>query len=163
MSYEGNNLYRIYHSLTGKIHKTRDIDRDKGLLYNKADVKPCELADEEWEYLDDSFFADPLEFEDEEAETNARLALIALGEKSIKSLESGTRGNDVRSTDQEEAQPLDDTHNDTESALTLVSDFIDSSPRRSTRNHTKQVLYPDQIAYDFGPISKAKTKVPETS
>ena len=86
MGYEGNNLYRIYHPLTGKIHKTRDVDIDKSLLYNKSDIKPWELANKEWKNSDDSLFADPLEFKDKKAKTNARLDLIALGEKSVESL-----------------------------------------------------------------------------
>ena len=45
VGYEGNNLYKIYHPLTGKIHKTRDVDINEGLLYNKSNVKPWELAD----------------------------------------------------------------------------------------------------------------------
>ncbi len=36
--YEGKKFYRIYHPLTRKIHKTRDVDINKGLLYNKSEV-----------------------------------------------------------------------------------------------------------------------------
>ena len=129
VGYEGNSLYRIYHPLTGKIHKTRDVDIDEGLLYDKSEVNPWDFADTEWENSDDSFFADPLEFDNEEAETNTRSASIAPGRKSVELLESGTGRNDVRSGDQGETQPLDNNHNDTESALTLVPDSIDSPPR----------------------------------
>ncbi len=38
VGYEGRNLYRIYHPLTGKIHKTRDVDIVESLLYDKSEV-----------------------------------------------------------------------------------------------------------------------------
>lgn len=43
VGYEGRNLYRIYHPLTGKIHKTRDVEIDEGLLYDKSEVNTLEL------------------------------------------------------------------------------------------------------------------------
>ena len=100
MGYERHNFYRIYHPLTRKIHKTRDIDIDEGSFYNKSDVKHLELVYEEWENSYDSLFANPLEFEDEKAETNRRSDVIALKEKSVEFLESSIGENDVRSVDQ---------------------------------------------------------------
>lgn len=50
---------------------------------------------------------------------------------------------------------------DIESALTSVPDYIESSTRQSTRNYTKQVLYPGQIAYGSGPLPKANMKAPK--
>lgn len=57
----------------------------------------------------------------------------------------------------------DSNDNNIESTLTSVLDHIESQPRRSTRNRTKQVLYPDQIAYSSGHLPKASIKVLETS
>ncbi len=56
--YEGRNFYRIYHPLTRKIHKTRDVDIDEGLLYDKSEVNLLEFTDAEWENSNDSLFAD---------------------------------------------------------------------------------------------------------
>ena len=142
MGYRGNSFYKIYYLLTGKIHKTRDIDINEGLLYDKFEINPWDFLDAEWKNSDDSLFADPLEFENEEAETNIKSAPIAPGRKNVELLESGTRGNDVRSGDQEETQLLDDNHSDTKSAFTSVPDHINSSPRQSTRNRTERILYP---------------------
>lgn len=47
VSYGGRNPYRIYHPLTGKIHKTRDVDIDEGQLYDKSEVNPWEFVDVE--------------------------------------------------------------------------------------------------------------------
>lgn len=69
VGYEGRNLYRIYHPLTGKVHKTRDVDIDEGLLYDKSEVNTLELADAEWENMDKSLFADLLEFDENTTET----------------------------------------------------------------------------------------------
>ncbi len=75
--YEGKNLYRIYHPLIGKIHKTRDVDIDESLLYDKSEVNPWEFADAEWANSDDSLFADLLEFDEEQPEKNATSAPIS--------------------------------------------------------------------------------------
>ena len=163
VGYEGNSLYRIYHPLIRKIYKTRDVDIDEGLLYDKSEVNPWDFADTEWENSDDFLFADLLEFDNEEAETNTRSAPIAPRRKSVELIESGIGGNDVRSEDQGETQPLHDNHSDTESGFTSVPDPIDSRPRQLTRNHIERVLYPGQIAYGSGPLSGNKTKAPETS
>ncbi len=47
VGYEGRNLYRIYHPRSGIIHKTQDVDIDKGLFYDKSEVNPWEFADAE--------------------------------------------------------------------------------------------------------------------
>ena len=47
VGYKGYNFYQIYHPLTGKIHKTRDDDIDKGFLYNKLEVSSWQFADTE--------------------------------------------------------------------------------------------------------------------
>ena len=102
VSYERNSLYKIYYSLTGKIHKTQDINIDEGLLYNKFKVNSWDFVDAKWENSDDSFFADSLEFDNKKAEINIRSTPIAPRKKSVESLESDSEENDVRSGDQEE-------------------------------------------------------------
>ena len=94
VGYEGTNLYRVYHPLTGKIHKTRDVDIDEGFLYDKSEVNPWEFADAEWENSDDSLFADPLEFDEDIADANIPSAPIS-GRKDVDSPQSGTGRNDV--------------------------------------------------------------------
>lgn len=126
VSYKGNNLYGIYHLFTRKIHRTRDIDKDESLLYDKSEINPWDFANAKWKNSDDSFIADLLEFDDEELETNARSAPIASEEKSIELLKLGTRGNDVRSWDQKENQSFNNNHSNTKLALILVSKTIDS-------------------------------------
>ena len=120
-----------------------------------------EFANTEWENIDDFSFANPLEFDENETENNTQSIPISSGRKNGKSLQSGKEGNDVRFVDQEENPPFNNNINDTKSVLTLVPDHIDSLPRQSTRNCTKQVLYPGQIAYGFGPLPKVDTKAPE--
>lgn len=51
--------------------------------------------------------------------------------------------------------------NNIESALTLIPDYIEFLPRRSTRNCIEQLLYPNQIAYSSGLLPKASIKAPE--
>lgn len=65
VGYEGNSLCRIYLPLTGKIHRTRDVDIDKGSLYDKSVVNRWDFAGAERENSDDSLFADSLEFDNE--------------------------------------------------------------------------------------------------
>ncbi len=55
----------------------------------------------------------------------------------------------------------DSNDGDIESAPTSVPDHIESPPRRSKRNRTEQVLYPGQIVYGSGPLSKVNAKAPE--
>lgn len=83
--------------------------------------------------------------------------------KSVKSLKSDIGGNDIRSGDHEDVQPLNNNYRNTKSAFTSVPNSIDSPPRQLTYNHTKQVLYSGQIAYSSGLIFKIKKMVPETS
>lgn len=47
-----------------------------------SDVKPWKLANKEWENLDDSNFADRLEFDNVKAETNTKTAPIASERKT---------------------------------------------------------------------------------
>ena len=122
VGYEGRNLYRIYHPLTRKIHKTRDVDIDEGLLYDKSEVNPWEFADEEWENSDDSLFVDPLEFDEEQPEAITTSAPI-FEKKDVDSLQSGTGGDDVGPT------ANDSNDSNIESALTSVPDHIESPPR----------------------------------
>ena len=75
------NLYKIYHPLSRKIHKTRDVDIDKRLLYDKLETNPCEFIDEKWENLNDSLFVDTLEFDKERPE--AITTSIPIFEKKI--------------------------------------------------------------------------------
>lgn len=44
MNYERTNLYKIYHLLTIKINKIRDINIDESLLYNKSEVNPYDFV-----------------------------------------------------------------------------------------------------------------------
>ena len=67
---KGKNLYRIYHPLTGKIHKTQDVNIDKELLYDKSEVNSWEFANTEWENINNSSFANLLEFDEDETENN---------------------------------------------------------------------------------------------
>lgn len=129
---------------------------DEGLLYDKSEINFQDFANAEWENLDDFLFDDLLEFDNEKAETNTILALIALGRKSIELLESGIERNDIRSRDQEETQPLDDNFSDIKSALILVPDPINSLPRQSISNRIEQVLYPSQIIYSSEPTGKLR-------
>lgn len=69
--------------------------------------------------------------------------------------------NDVRSADKEKTLLFNDNNNDTKSAFTLVSDYINFPPRQSTRNYTKRVLYPGQIVYNSVFLSKVDTKAPK--
>ncbi len=48
-----------------------------------------------------------------------------------------------------------------ESALTSLPDHIVPPPRQSKRSRTKRVLYPCQIVYGSGPLTKVNTKTPE--
>ncbi len=84
IGYEGRNLYRIDHPFIGKIHKTRDVDRDEGLLYDKSEVNEWKFADAEWENSDDSLFADSLELDEEQHENNATSTPI-FGRKDVDS------------------------------------------------------------------------------
>lgn len=59
--YEANKFYKIFYFLSLKIYKTWNVDLDKGLLYNKSDIKPSKLANEEWKNLNNFFFADSLQ------------------------------------------------------------------------------------------------------
>lgn len=96
-----------------------------------------------------------------ENKTNTLSAPIFPRKKNGKSLQSVTGGNNVRSGEQKENLFFIDNNSDTKSALTLVSDYIDSLPRQSTHNYTKQTLYPGQIAYNSGLLPKVSTKAPE--
>lgn len=51
---------------------------------------------------------------------------MTFGRKSIESLKSSIKRNDVRFRVQEEIQFFDDNHNNIKSAFTLISDPIDS-------------------------------------
>ncbi len=154
VGYEGRNLYRIYHPLTGKIHKTRDVDIDEGLLYDKSEVNSWEFADAEWENSNDSLFADPLEFDEEQPENNAISTPIS-GRKDVDSPQSGKGGDDVGT------MVNDGNDSEVESAITSVLDHIESPPRRSKRNRTKEVLYPGQMVYGSGSLPKVNAKAPE--
>ncbi len=50
---------------------------------------------------------------------------------------------------------------DIESALTSVFDHIESSPRRSKSNCTKEFLYPGQMVYRSGSLPKVNAKALE--
>ena len=70
VGYEGNNQYRIYDPLTGKVHVCRDITVDEGNIYNSKDKKAWDLADIPWEGDDDALFDDPDDFVDENKSHN---------------------------------------------------------------------------------------------
>ncbi len=53
----------------------------------------------EWENLDDFLFANPLEFDEDKAQTNTPFAPTSLGRKNGESPQSGTGGNDIRFAD----------------------------------------------------------------
>ena len=70
VGYEGNNQYRIYDPLTGKVQVCRDITVDEGNIYNSKDKKTWDLADIPWEGDDDALFDDPDDIFDENKSHN---------------------------------------------------------------------------------------------
>ena len=70
VGYEGNNQYRIYDPLTGKVHVCRDITVDEGNIYDSKDKKAWDLAEIPWEGDDDALFDDPDDFVDENKSHN---------------------------------------------------------------------------------------------
>ena len=141
VGYKRHNLFRIYHFLNGKIHKTRDVDIDKGFLYNKSEVDSGEFADAEWEDSDDSLFADPLKFDDNLSE-KITTSNPTFGKKDIDLIKSGIGGNDVEFEASEKNSVADGNDSDMKSVLISVPDYIESSPRQSTCTCTKRILYP---------------------
>ncbi len=120
----------------------------------KTATNPWELADKDWSSNDDAEFADPNEFEDE-------LDQPYIQEENP--LQSGKREKILEPT--EEETPAEHLANDSDSALSSVpdnTDFLNDEPdpsastRRSQRNLAPRTLYPRQIVYGSGPISKAK-------
>lgn len=79
MSYETTNLYKLYYLFTRKIYRIQDVDIDKNLLYNKSKINLWDFVNTKCENLDGSFFTDFIQFDNKQAETNKRLALIAPG------------------------------------------------------------------------------------
>lgn len=118
--------------------------------------------DAEWENSNDFFFTNLFEFDSKKTRIIARSALIASEKKCVKSLEPNIKGYNIRSGNQEENQPFDNNHNYTKSALILIPYSIDFLSKQSICNHTKQVLYPGEIAHSFRTISKTKTTVMKT-
>ena len=114
------------------LHSTRDFDIDEGLFYDKSEVNPWEFAYREWENSDNSFFADPLEFDEEQPENNAISTLISR-RKDVDSPKSGKSGDYIGS--------IANNNNDSniESAFTSVQDCIESPPRRTKRNRNERV------------------------
>lgn len=91
------------------------------------------------------------------------MASITLRRKSVEYLELVTGGNDIRSKDKKKPQLLENYYSNSKLALKLVPDPNDSLLKELIRNHTKQVLYSGQIAYNSKPISKTKKTAPEIS
>ena len=114
-----------------------------------------------WENLNNSLFADPLEFDENKTQTNTLSTPAFLRKKNGKSSQLGTGRNDIRSADQEENPPFNGNNNNIKSALILVSDHTNSLPRQSIRNYTIRVLQPGQIAYGSELLPKVDTKAPE--
>ncbi len=127
---------------------------NKSLLYNKSEVNLWEFTDEEWEKSDDSLFADHSEFDQEPLENNTTSAPL-FGRKDVDSSKPGIGREDGGS------MANDSNDSETESALISVPDHIESPPRRSKHNCSKRVLYPGQIVYGSGPLSKVNAKAPE--
>ena len=109
--------------------------------------------------MDDFLFINLLKFHKETAETNTLTALISR-RKDVVSPQSGIGGNDITVEKDNSATNDDDSNN--ESALTSIPDYIESSPKRLTCNHTERVLYPGQIAYSSGSLPEISTKAPES-
>lgn len=58
VGYKGNNQYRIYDPLTGKIHICRDVTVDEGNTYNPKEKKAWNLADISWRENNNAEFDD---------------------------------------------------------------------------------------------------------
>lgn len=59
VGYEGNNQYRIYDPLSGKVHISRDVTVDENNTYDSKDKKAWDFADVAWEESNDALFDDP--------------------------------------------------------------------------------------------------------
>lgn len=108
------------------MHKTRDVDVDESLFYDKFEVNPWNFEDAEYENLNDSLFADLFELNRKDTKSFPILASITPVRKNIESLKLGIREKDVRPGDQEYTQPFDNNYSDTKSDLTSVLDLIKS-------------------------------------
>ena len=87
VGYDGNNQYRIYDPLTGKVHVCRDITVDEGNIYDPKDRKAWDLADIPWEKNDDGLFDDPDDFVENEVEIPNSLSPINPNSKISRSSE----------------------------------------------------------------------------
>ena len=87
VGYDGNNQYRIYDPLTGKVHVCRDITVDEGNIYDPKDKKAWDLADIPWEKSDDGLFDDPDDFVENEVEIPNSLSPINPNSKISRSSE----------------------------------------------------------------------------
>ncbi len=119
VGYEGNNQYRIYDPLTGKVHICRDVTVDENNTYDPKDKKAWDFADVAWEENDDALFDDPVnEFVNE----NKRRRLPSYQESSkvqqptVPTASKGSQpmGVDARRGDEPEDDANDDVEDDAE-------------------------------------------------
>lgn len=123
--YEGINLFRVYHSLINKIHKTQDIDIDKGCFYNKSKINLSEFTYVEWENLNDFLFVNPLEFDENIANANTLSASIS-ERKDVNLSQLGKKKNDVAA--KKDSSATNSKDNDNKSALISIPNYIKSLP-----------------------------------
>ena len=150
--YEGKNQWRIYNPRTGKVYVAREVKIDEYNLYGTLPTNTQELADEDWSSNDDAEFADPKEFEEEldsQLHTTEKNPLQSgKGEKPYEPIEEET--------------PSENAKYDIDSALSSVPDHMNfhnnersPSTRRLQHNSAARILYPGQIPYRSGLLSKA--------
>lgn len=115
--------------------------------------------------MNNFLFADLLEFGEKQLKNkiNTLSAQISPRKKNSKLPQLDTEENNIRSRRKKKNLLFNDNNSNTKSALILVPDYIYSLLKWSTRNYTKQILYPGQIVYDSGPLPKVSTKAPEAS
>ena len=153
VGYEGKNQYQIYNPWTRKVHVVQDVKIDDYNLDDKSAANTWELAGEDWSSNDNVKFADPNEFKEEldgqlyTAEKNPLKS--GKGEKTYELIEKKTLA--------------ENAENDNDSAFSSVPDRIDfpndepsPSTRHLQRNSVLCILYPGQIVYRSGPLTKAE-------
>ena len=81
--------------------------------------------------------------------------------KDIDSIKSSTGGNNIEFEASKENSVANGNNSDSKSVLTSVPNYIESPLRQSTRTCTKNILYPRQMVYGSGSLSKISAKKPE--
>ena len=73
----------------------------------------------------------------------------------------GIGGNDIKFENSKENSIAVSSNSDSKSALTLMPDYTKFPPKRLTRTRTEHILYPGQMVYGSGYLSKISTKASE--